>query len=144
MNEMTRIRFSEIEQFVPARPGIYEIHSVDGIPLKVGIGVNLRKRLIQHRRSRQSRLILKAGGDWSNPDDVRSSQSILAKHLFFAAEIDGYDLTSEAGRQAFLEQRCYILFRATTTREEARALERLKEASGAFPFAGRVHRPKTR
>lgn len=144
MNEMTRIRFSEIELLVPERPGLYEIHRVDWAPLKVGISVNLRKRLIQHRRSRQSRLVLKAGGDWSNPADVRSSQSILAKHLFFACEIDGFDLTHEVGRQAFLEQRCYILFRATVTREEARALERVKEASGAFSFTGRVYRSGTR
>ncbi|MCQ4330990.1 hypothetical protein [Stutzerimonas stutzeri] len=129
---------------MPEQPGLYEIHVVDGKPLKVGISINLRKRLIQHRRSRQSRLILKAGGGWNNPTDVRSSQSILAKHLFFSGEIDGFDLTREAGRQAFLEQRCYILFCATATREEARAMERLKEASGAFAFTGRVYRPETR
>lgn len=135
---MTRISFSEIEQFVPAKPGLYEIYMLDGTALKVGIGVDLRKRLIQHWRSRQSRLILKPGGDWNNPADVRSSQSILAKHLFFAGTIDGFDLKSEAGRQTFLEKRCYIRFVVTATRDEARSLEREKEASGAFPFAGRV------
>ncbi|WP_312965968.1 hypothetical protein [Stutzerimonas kunmingensis] len=136
---MTCIRFSEIERYVPALPGLYEIYKDDGTALKVGIGVNLRKRLIQHRKSRQSRLILRAGGDWNNPADVRSAQSILAKHLYFAGSIDGYDLRAEAGRQAFLEERCYIRFRITSSREEARLLERVLEAGGAFPFQGRVN-----
>lgn len=48
---MTCIRFSEIERYVPALPGLYEIYKDDGAALKVGIGVNLRKRLIQHRKS---------------------------------------------------------------------------------------------
>jgi hypothetical protein len=135
---LSQIRFSEIEQFVPSQPGLYEIYKSDGEALKVGIAVNLRKRLIQHRRSRQSRLLLKSCGCWSNPADVRSRQSILAKHLYFARTIDGYSLETEAGRQAFLEECCYITFIVTTTREEARALERLKEASGAFRFAGWV------
>lgn len=137
---MSRIRVSEIELYVPALPGLYEIYKDDGEALKVGIGINLRKRLIQHRRSRQSRLILKAGGDWNNPADVRSAQSILAKHLYFAGCIDGYDLRTEAGRQAFLQGRCYIRFRVTASREEARLLERALEAGGAFPFQGRVNR----
>lgn len=136
---MTCIRFSEIERYVPALPGLYEIYKDDGAALKVGIGVNLRKRLIQHRKSRQSRLILRTGGDWNNPADVRSAQSILAKHLYFAGSIDGYDLRTEAGRQAFLEERCYIRFRITANREEARLLERELEAGGAFPFQGCVN-----
>lgn len=135
MDEMTRIRFAEIDLHVPAEPGLYEIHTLDGQALKVGIGKNLRKRLDQHYRSRQSRLVLKAGGDWSNPRDVESKQSILTKHLFFA-KAEGYDLKSEAGRRAFLEERCYILFRTTATREEARELERRKEVSGGFRFVG--------
>lgn len=134
------IRFSEIEPCVPALPGIYEIYKIDGQSLKVGIGINLRKRLIQHRKSRQSRLILKTGGSWNDPADVRSAQSILAKHLYFAGYVDGYDLRSEAGRQAFLEERCYIRFRVTSSREEARSLERVLEASGDFPIQGRVSR----
>ncbi len=140
ISDMTTIRFSEIERYVPALPGLYEIYTDDGEALKVGIGVNLRKRLIQHRRSRQSRLILRAGGDWSNPADVRSTQSILAKHLYFAGSIDGHELTTEAGRQRFLEEHCCIRFRVTASREEARALERVLEAGGTFPFHGRVNR----
>ncbi len=138
------IRFSEIEKNVPALPGIYEIYTNDGEALKVGIGVNLRKRLIQHRRSRQSRLVLKPGGSWENPADVRSTQSILAKHLYFAGCADGYDLSTEAGRQAFLEERCFIRFRVTSSRKEARSLELALEASGAFLLQGRVSRPLQR
>ncbi|MCY1397169.1 hypothetical protein D3C76_545980 [compost metagenome] len=138
MREMIRIRFSEIESMVPNKPGIYEIYTVDGQALKVGIGKDLRKRLIQHRKSRQSRLVLKEGGDWDNPSDVTSKQSILAKHLFFFSPVDGYDLKTEVGRQEFLEDRCFVLFRVTETREEAKAIEQLKEADGGFSFVGRT------
>ncbi|EIK94777.1 hypothetical protein PMM47T1_19813 [Pseudomonas sp. M47T1] len=48
------IRFSEIEAAVPTAPGLYEIVTDQGELLKVGISVNLRKRLIQHRQSKQS------------------------------------------------------------------------------------------
>lgn len=135
MSQANQIRFSEIELCVPTSPGIYQIHTLDGVALKVGIGVNLRKRLIQHRRSRQSRLKLKPGGDWSNPADVSSTQSILTKHLYFSPSPAGYDLKSEAGRQAFLEEQCRIQFQVTQTREEAREMEKILERSGGFAFA---------
>ncbi|WP_166360202.1 hypothetical protein [Pseudomonas akapageensis] len=138
MTEMIRIRFSEIERAVPDKPGIYEIYTVDGLALKVGIGKDLRKRLIQHRKSRQNRLVLKIGGDWDNPSDVTSKQSILAKHLYFSSPVEGYDLKTETGRQAFLEECCYVLFRVTSTREEARAIERQREADGGFSYVGRA------
>ena len=131
-----KIRFSEIETTVPASPGLYEIVTDEGGLLKVGISGNLRKRLIQHRQSRQSRLKLKEVGDWSNPSDVMSKQSILAKHLFFFSPDTGFDLKTEAGRQAFLEQRCHVLVTVTLTREEAREMELLKERSGAYQFVG--------
>lgn len=67
-----RIRFSEIETAVPSAPGLYEIVTDEGGLLKVGISGNLRRRFSQHRQSRQSRLKLKEGGDWSNPSDVMS------------------------------------------------------------------------
>jgi hypothetical protein len=130
-----RIRFSEIETTVPTAPGLYEIVTDDGALLKVGISGNLRKRLIQHRQSRQSRLNLKEGGDWSNPSDVMSKQSILAKHLFFFSDT-GFDLKTESGRQAFLEQQCHVFVTVTLTREEAREMELLKERSGAYQFVG--------
>ncbi|MGY3323879.1 hypothetical protein [Pseudomonas fluorescens] len=132
------IRFSEIEAAVPTAPGLYEIVTDQGELLKVGISVNLRKRLIQHRQSRQSRLKLKDGGKWSNPSDVVSKQSILAKHLFFSGQVPGYDLQTEAGRQCYLEEKCHILITPTTTRDEARAIERVKEKSGAYRFEGNV------
>jgi hypothetical protein len=138
MDQMTKVRFSEIEAVVPDKPGLYEIYTLDGKALKVGIGTNLRRRLIQHRKSRQSRLALKAGGNWENPSDVVSKQSVLAKHLFFSAPVEGYDLKTEVGRQAFLDECCYVLFLVTSNREEARAIERVKEASGAFSYVGRA------
>lgn len=65
-----------------------------------------------------------------------SKQSILAKHLFFYSREPGFDLKSEAGRQAFLEQRCHILVKVTSNREEARELEKHMERSGAYRFVG--------
>jgi len=58
-----KIRFSEIETTVPpgAAPGLYEIVTDEGKLLKVGISGNLRRRLVQHRQSKQSRLKLKEG-----------------------------------------------------------------------------------
>ena len=66
------IRFGEIEANILGGPGIYEIRTDDGIRLKVGIGKDLRKRLLQHRASRQSCLKLKSGGHWSRPGDVEA------------------------------------------------------------------------
>ena len=131
-----KIRFSEVETAVPSAPGLYEIVTDEGKLLKVGISGNLRRRLIQHRQSKQNRLKLKDGGDWSNPSDVLSKQSILAKHLFFQTPVTGYDLKTEAGRQCFLEQRCHLLITVTLTRHEAREMEKLKEQSGAYQFVG--------
>lgn len=131
-----KIRFSEIETALPSAPGLYEIVTDEGKLLKVGISGNLRRRLLQHRQSKQSRLKLKEGGEWSNPNDVLSKQSILAKHLYFHPPVTGYDLKTEAGRQAFLEQQCHLLVTVTLTREEAREMERLKEQSGAYQFVG--------
>lgn len=131
-----KIRFSEIETTVPVAPGLYEIVTDEGRLLKVGISGNLSKRLIQHRQSKQSRLKLKEGGDWSSPSDAMSKQSILAKHLFFFSQDTGFDLKNEAGRQAFLEQRCHVVVTVTSTREEAREMELLKERSGAYQFVG--------
>lgn len=76
-------RFSEIETAVQSAPGLYEIVTDEGKLSKVGISGNQRRGLIQHRPSKQSRLKLKDAGDWSNPNDVMSKQSILVKHLFF-------------------------------------------------------------
>lgn len=137
---MTRkIRFSEIESSVLARPGIYEIHTDSGIPLKVGIGGNIQKRLLQHRASRQARLKLKAGGQCSNPSDMQSKESILAKHLYYDTTVTtDFDLTLEAGRTAFLEEKCHIIFQTTSSRAEARELERKKENGGCFRYIGRV------
>ena len=75
-------------------------------------------------------------GDWSNPTDVMCEQSILAKHLFFHSPVTGYNLKTEAGRQYFLEQQCHVLVIVTSTREEAREMERLKEQSGVYQFVG--------
>jgi len=134
-----RIRFSEIERSVPVRPGIYEIHTDNGLPLKVGVGGDIRKRLLQHRESRQDRLKLREGGDRSNPNDVSSKQSILAKHLYYDRSVTTeYDLTSEFGRRAFLLEKCYITFDVTATRADALKLEKERERLGCFRYVGRV------
>lgn len=136
---MKTIRFSEIEENVPACPGIYEIHTDDHTPLKVGIGINLRKRLLQHRDSKQNWLKLIAGRSGNNPADVISKGSILAKHLFFDRTLTKeFDLRSEKGRQEFLTKSCYIRFEITDTKDEARRRERELESSASFLYVGSV------
>ena len=138
-NTIRRIRFSEIESFVPQKPGIYEIYTDAGLALKVGIGVNIRKRLLQHRASRQDRLKLKIGGHRSNPSDVRSKESILAKHLYYdAAVAPDYDLKSEAGRRAFLEERCHVRFEVCPNKTAARYHEEVRERQGHFRYVRTV------
>jgi hypothetical protein len=137
--DFRKISLTEIESVVPAAAGIYEIHTLTGIPLKVGIGKNLRKRLLQHRASRQSALKLKAGGQRRNPSDVRSKGSILAKHLYYDTSLAAeYDLTSEAGRRLFLKERCYFIFEQTTSGAEARKLEEIRERQVRFRYIGNV------
>jgi len=135
-----KIRFSEIESEVPEdQPGIYEIHTDAGIALKVGIGSKLRKRLLQHRASRDSALELKQGGSHDDPRDVRSKGSILAKHLYYDKSVSpNYDLETQAGRQMFLEQSCHIIFELTESLADASEEERCRERDGCFRYVGRV------
>jgi hypothetical protein len=139
---MLPFRFSEIEQHVPYQQcGVYEIRTITGIPLKVGISDNLRRRLLQHRASRQSALTLKPGGTWENPQDVRSKQSILAHHLYYDAQIaPGFDLCCELGRCRFLEDRCVIVVELTDSIAAAKAIEKQREQIGGFRYVGRVLR----
>jgi hypothetical protein len=134
------IRFSEIERFVRARqPGIYEIHTVSGVKLKVGVAGDLLARLKDHRASRDSGLKLVAGGDRSKPSDVESKKSILAKHLFYDEAIaPAYDLKSEMGRRRFLEECCLVFFEPTQSRQDAKRLEEPREGSGEFRYVGEV------
>lgn len=84
----------------PVGSGVYEIHGRNGMALKVGIASNLRRRLQNHRASRDSGLRLKAGGSWNNPDDVESHSSILAKHLYYDSTITtAYDLKNGSRSQ---------------------------------------------
>ncbi len=138
---MNKIRFNEIEDVVPLdKPGIYEIHTIAGVPLKVGISGNLRKRLLQHRASRQSGLRLKPSGNFSNPSDVASKASVLAKHLYYDRSITSkYDLTTEAGRRSFLQECCYIIFDVTEDRIEAKDIERQREENDSFRYVGECH-----
>ncbi len=134
-----KIRFTQIEDRCEAKPGVYEIHTNAGTPLKVGMGRDLLSRLRQHRASRQSCLRLKQGGLRCNPNDVQSKGSILAKHLYYDASIAlNYNLTSENGRQRFLEEECYIVFELTENEAEARRREKLRERTGQFRYVGRV------
>ena len=136
--ELIRIEFGDIETIDLTAPGYYEIHTNNDVPLKVGIGANLRRRLMQHRESRQKYLKLKPDGSWSNPGDVISKRSILAKHLYFAEPKKNYDLKTENGRREFLLKECYILFRITISKAEARELEKASEREGRFQYMGRV------
>ena len=135
-----KIRFAEIERKVPAgRPGIYEIFMDGGIPLKVGIAADIKKRLLQHRASKDSGLKLKPGGSRGNPRDLESKKSILAKHLFYDDSLtQEFDLKTETGRRAFLEARCYIVFRITDTRNDALQIERTRERDGSYRYVGLV------
>lgn len=141
MNKINKIKFEDIdEKVLNGRPGIYEICTNDGVALKVGIGTNLKKRLIQHRDSKDNRLKLRLGGSWDNPNDVVSKGSILAKHLFFDQLIttrDKYDLTEEEGRQNFLNNECYILFEITETIDIARSIEKWLENRAIYRYIGR-------
>ena len=139
MKAFVRVSFAAIEAEVPEEPGLYQIRTINDECLKVGIAQNLRKRLKQHRASRQACLRLKPGGDWANPADVVSKQSILAKHLFFDQRTN-YDLKTELGRQRFLHTECYVLFLPTRTRAEAREMERQFEREGRFRYVGRPSR----
>lgn len=138
---MDAFGFDEIEMWVPPKhPGLYLIHMRDGTPLKVGIGVDVRKRLMQHRRSPDSGLRLKSGGDRAIPDDVVCKRSILGKHLYYDEAIaPDYDLKTQAGRQQFLQDNCVVTVFLTDTKSDAREIERHYEASGAFRYVGRVH-----
>jgi hypothetical protein len=135
------IRFSEIDERVGARPGIYEIHTIDGRPLKVGIGRDLRRRLRSHRASRQSGLRSALGDPRlaTAPAQVSSKSSILAKHLFFDAEVaPGYDLRSEAGRRRFLEEQCRVRVEYCDSREDAARIEREREQTAGFRYCRTV------
>jgi hypothetical protein len=140
--QYVRITFADVATLVPEKPGLYEIYTLDGIPLKVGISINLRKRLTQHAESKQKYLVCK-NGDWSNANNLTSKRSILAKHLYFY-KANGYDLTLENDRQRFLKNECCILFLVTANREEARELEREREAGGRFQFVGRAQGANTK
>ena len=51
-----KIKFSHIDEQVNSLFGVYEIFTNNNIALKVGISNNLKRRLKQHRNSRQSSL----------------------------------------------------------------------------------------
>lgn len=133
-----RIAFRDIDTLDTKRPGVYEVHTRSGAAA-VGIAADLKKRLRQHRASRDSALKLKSEGDRKNPNDVLSKQSILAKHLYYDSEIaPAFDLTTELGRQRFLQTECVVHYEYTATRDAAREFEKRREASGRFRYVGRV------
>lgn len=136
-----RLNFTEIASRAPTTSGVYEIYFEPDVPLKVGMGRNLRTRLMQHGASRDSGLRLKPNGDASNPDHMRSKASVLAKHLYYDQEIcPEYDLKTQIGRKDFLQRRCYILIWQTPTAQEARDEERRREKSARFRYVGKVEK----
>ncbi|WP_444914531.1 hypothetical protein [Microbulbifer sp. TRSA007] len=143
------IRFDQINEEVPTDPGYYEIYTTKGTLLKVGIAKNLKKRLMQHARSKQSALKTVHRADESCPKiflskDIESKQSILAKHLFFDSKITndyadrGYNLKTEVGRCSFLNECCRLKFTVTESREEAKINEKRLGASGKYRYVGKV------
>ena len=139
---MKTIRFGEIDDKVPREsPGIYEIHTDSGIPLKVGVAKDIKERLRQHRSSADKYLEWMEGSDRTEPGHATSKRSILAKHLFFDESITTeFDLKTEIGRQRYLAERCHIRFRVTQTRDEALNLEGPMEKEGVFRYVGAVRR----
>lgn len=137
---MPKIGFHEIEA-LERRPGIYEIYTNSGIPLKVGISKDIRKRLLQHRASRQNALRLRPGGDRRNPNNVESKQSVLAKHLYYDESLtQDFDLKLEQGRREFLISKCHILFEYALNKEEVRRIELHKEHQVNWRYIGGVVR----
>jgi hypothetical protein len=135
-----KIRFADIDAQVPKAPGVYEVHTDEGVPLKIGIAVNLLKRLKSHRASRDSGLRWKKGSDRRNPEDVVSKSSILAQRLCFDTALTvTFDLKTELGRRRFLAERCYLLVTPMTS-EEALRVEKEGEQSDCFRYVGRVRR----
>lgn len=143
----SRISFDKISESISNSPGIYEIWTKSGIGLKVGISLNILKRLKDHAASRASGLKKKPTSDNKNlkPNDFISKKSILAKHLYFdktivsrSASQKVYDLTSENGRRDFLRDCCYVIFEQTTSTAEAREKEKEREESGIFRYTGDV------
>jgi len=135
-----RFRFSEVVKKVGCIPGYYEIWTLKGVLLKVGVAADLCKRLTQHGESLQRGLKgFNGKTSWVNPSKVRSKRSILAKHLYFDSSIaPGYDLRREADRQKFLEQDCRICFKPMVSRAAAREYERERERTACIRYVGRV------
>lgn len=130
--------FSQVDQLLN-KPGMYQIFTDEDISLKVGIATKLRARLRQHAKSSQKYLKFKHEGAEIQPSDVRSTRSILAKHLYFDSSIaPAYDLTTEEGRRKFLHAECYLMITYTDNREAARELERLFEGKKILRYQGKV------
>lgn len=114
------VTFNEISKAVPTGPGIYQIWTMTGIALKVGISSDLRRRLRTHRASPLSR-------------------SVLARHLNRDRTLaPNHDLTTDVGRQRFLADECRIAFISTSSRRDARNLEIRLERTGKFRYIGKV------
>jgi hypothetical protein len=89
---------------------VYQIQADHGVPLKIGIAVNLLKRLKSHRASRDRGLRWKKGTDRGSHDEVTSHSSTLAKHLYFDTTLAvTFELKTELGRRRFLAERWYAL-----------------------------------
>jgi excinuclease UvrABC nuclease subunit len=133
-------KFSDLNP-VKHSPGIYQISTNSGMLLKIGISKDIRNRLYQHGISKQSRLKTIDIAFPVEPSNVKSQQSILAKHLFFDRRMAfayNLDLKTEAGRTEFLADHCVIEFFHTSTREEALELEKKIEKENNHRYIGKV------
>jgi hypothetical protein len=109
MTEGIKLKFSQTKRIVRNEPGLYEIFTNDHVPLKVGIAKSLKQRLSAHGKSKQGALKLKVREVGYAIGNVKSKSSVLSMHLYFDSSItEKYDLTTENGRVAFLENECYM------------------------------------
>ena len=138
MNRREWCRFSELPGLLRGKSGWYEIR-FGRMYLKVGIASNLLRRLRQHGKSSQHRLVSPMPGPWVHPNQVVSKGPILAKHLYFDRGITTrYNLKTQEGRAQFLEERCQLRYTLTTTDSAARRMEKRLEQSGKYRYVGRV------
>jgi hypothetical protein len=104
---------------VPAKPGLYKIYRNDGMPLKVGISENLRRRLMSNHRL-------------SN-----THNSTLACHMELDESLaPNYNFAQRSERRKFLENECYILWEVIEDKKTLKQREQELEKAGKFRYTG--------
>ena len=75
-------------------PGLYQIFTLDGLPLKVGIAKNLRSRLNQHLKSSQKRLKSTIDGEAVSGNDINT---ILKNSTDLNERLKAWEASKEVG-----------------------------------------------